>query len=129
VHEFAHSVHACGGPLCGNRRGARGQDPDDRQVAWIENLFSHVKAEWPHLDRIRDPDALRTELAVVRLEHNAVRLHAAIGYVSPEDEHQGRSARIRATRRRGLRHARWARIAHHRIQQAKANRRSPTNVD
>jgi putative transposase len=24
--------------------------------AWIESLFSHVKAEWPHLDRIRDPE-------------------------------------------------------------------------
>ena len=29
--------------------------------AWIESLFSHVKADWPHLDRIRDPDVLRAE--------------------------------------------------------------------
>ena len=34
--------------------------------AWIESLFSHIKADWPHLDRIRDPDVLRAELAVVR---------------------------------------------------------------
>jgi len=37
--------------------------------AWIESLFGHVKAEWPHLDRIRDPDVLRAELAVVRHEY------------------------------------------------------------
>jgi putative transposase len=97
--------------------------------AWIESLFSHVKAEWPHLDRIRDPEVLRTELADVRHEYNTVRLHAGIGYVTPSDEHEGRGPRIRAARKRGLRQARWARIAYHRIQHAKANRRSPSDVD
>jgi putative transposase len=95
--------------------------------AWIESLFSHIKAEWPHLDRIRDPEVLRAELAVVRREYNAVRLHAGIGYVTPADEHDGRGPRIRAARRRGLRHARWARIAYHQSQKAKANRRSPAD--
>ena len=93
--------------------------------AWIESLFSHIKADWPHLDRIRDPDTLRAELAVVRHDYNTVRLHAGIGYVTPHDEHDGRGPRIRAARRRGLRLARWARIAYHRSQQSKANRRSP----
>ena len=98
--------------------------------AWIESLFSHVKADWPHLDRIRDPDVLRAELAVVRHEYNTVRLHAGIGYVTPADEHDGRGDKIRAARKRGLRQARWARIAYHRIQQAKAKRRTPnTDVD
>jgi transposase InsO family protein len=97
--------------------------------AWIESLFSHVKADWPHLDRIRDPDVLRAELAVVRNDYNTVRLHAGIGYVTPADEHDGRGPRIRAARKRGLRHARWARIAYHQLQKAKANRRSPTDVD
>lgn len=97
--------------------------------AWIESLFGHVKADWPHLDRIKHPHVLRAELAVVRHEYNTVRLHAGIGYVTPDDEHEGRGPRIRAARKRGLRHARWARIAYHRIQQAKANRRSPTAVD
>ena len=96
--------------------------------AWIESLFSHVKADWPHLDRIRDPEVLRAELAVVRHQYNTVRLHAGIGYVTPADEHAGRGPRIRASRRRGLRHARWARITYHRLQQAKANRRSPADV-
>jgi putative transposase len=97
--------------------------------AWIESLFSHLKAEWPHLNRIRDPGLLRAELADVRRQYNTVRLHAAIGYVTPADEHEGRGPQIRATRRRGLRHARWDRIAYHRLHQAKANRASPTDVD
>ncbi|MBV8998624.1 MAG: DDE-type integrase/transposase/recombinase [Solirubrobacterales bacterium] len=96
---------------------------------WIESLFSHVKADSPHLEKIRDPEVLRAELAVVRHEYNTVRLHAGIGYVTPADEHEGRGPRIRAARKRGLRQARWARIAYHRIHQAKANRRSPTDVD
>jgi len=95
--------------------------------AWIESLFSHIKADWPHLDRIRDPEILRAELAVVRHEYNTVRLHAGIGYVTPADEHDGRGPRIRAARRRGLRHARWDRIIYHRLQHAKANRRSPAD--
>jgi transposase InsO family protein len=93
--------------------------------AWIESLFSHIKADWPHLERIRDPQVLRAELAVVRHEYNTVRLHAGIGYVTPADEHNGRGPRIRAARRRGLRHARWDRIIYHRSLKAKANRRSP----
>jgi transposase InsO family protein len=95
--------------------------------AWIESLFSHVKADWPHLERIRDPETLRAELAVVRHEYNTVRLHAGIGYVTPADEHDGRGPKIRAARRRGLRRARWARIAYHRSLKAKANRRSPAD--
>jgi putative transposase len=97
--------------------------------AWIESLFSHVKADWPHLDRIHDPEMLRAELADVRRQYNTIRLHAGIGYVTPADEHDGRGPKIRAARKRGLRQARWARIAYHRIQHAKANCRSPTDVD
>ena len=97
--------------------------------SWIESLFSHVKADWPHLDRIKDPEVLRAELAVVRHDYNTIRLHAGIGYVTPSDEHNGRGPRIRAARRRGLRLARWARIAYHRTEKRKANRRSPTDVD
>jgi putative transposase len=29
--------------------------------AWIESLFSHIKADWPHLDAICDPAVLRSE--------------------------------------------------------------------
>jgi transposase InsO family protein len=84
--------------------------------AWIESLFGHLKAEWPHLDEIRDPEVLRAELARVRHEYNTVRLHAGIGYVTPDDEHAGRGDHIRAARRRGLWLARQKRIDYHRAQ-------------
>jgi putative transposase len=84
--------------------------------AWIESLFSHLKAEWPHLDHITDPSELRAELARVRVEYNTIRLHAGIGYVTPDDEHEGRGPAIRQARRAGLHRARRARIAYHRTQ-------------
>jgi transposase InsO family protein len=82
--------------------------------AWIESLFSHVKGEWPHLDLIEDPAVLRAELELVRVEFNTVRLHAAIGYVTPDDEHEGRGPAIRKARRDGLAAARAKRIDYHR---------------
>ena len=84
--------------------------------AWIESLFSHIKADWPHLDQVTDPAVLRAELAVVRVEYNTVRLHAGIGYVTPDDEHEGRGPAIRRARRVGLMRARRQRIAYHRLQ-------------
>jgi putative transposase len=82
--------------------------------AWIESLFGHVKAEWPHLTKIGDPAVLRAELAVVREHYNSVRLHAGIGYVTPNDEHEGRGPAIRKAREAGLEQARLRRIAYHR---------------
>ena len=71
----------------------RPHTPQDQ--AWIETLFGHVKGEWPHLEKIRDPGELDIELGRVRDQYNTVRLHAAIGYVTPDDEHQGRGDAIR----------------------------------
>jgi putative transposase len=82
--------------------------------AWIESLFGHVKAEWPHLNTIRDPAVLRAELALVRERYNGVRLHAGIGYVTPNDEHEGRGPAIRKAREAGLEQARLRRLAWHR---------------
>lgn len=83
--------------------------------AWIETLFGHVKAENPHLEKIRDPGALEAELDhVTRPQYNAVRLHAGIGYVTPDDEHDGRGDAIRQARRDGLDRARIERIAYRR---------------
>jgi putative transposase len=82
--------------------------------AWIESLFGHVKAEWPHLNQIRDPAVLRAELALVRERYNSVRLHAGIGYVTPNDEHEGRGPAIRKAREAGLEQARQRRLAWHR---------------
>jgi putative transposase len=58
----------------------RPSTPTDQ--AWIETLFGHVKGEWPHLEKIRDPGELERELDRVRDQYNTVRLHAAIGYVT-----------------------------------------------
>jgi len=41
-------------------------------------------------------------------------LHAAIGYVTPDDEHHGRGPRIRRTRLAGLKRARTDRIKQNR---------------
>jgi putative transposase len=93
----------------------RPHTPTDQ--AWIETLFGHVKGEWPHLEKISDPGVLEAELERRRLEYNTVRLHAGIGYVTPDDEHQGRGEGIRQARRDGLAAARENRIAYRRTTQ------------
>ncbi len=97
----------------------RPHTPTDQ--AWIETLFGHVKAEWPHLEDIDDPAVLEAELARVRLEYNGTRLHEGIGYVTPNDEHEGRGDAIRQARRQGLERARDERLAYH--------RRTPTTTE
>jgi putative transposase len=86
--------------------------PQDQ--AWIESLFGHVKAEWPHLEQLTDAAALDAELARVRTIYNGTRLHAGIGYVTPDDEHNGRGDTIRQARLEGLRRAREERLTYHR---------------
>jgi hypothetical protein len=73
--------------------------------AHVESFYSHLKGDWPHLVDIRDPAVLDTELARVRTEYNTVRLHAGIGYVTPDDEHHGRGPAIRRARAAGLKRA------------------------
>jgi putative transposase len=82
--------------------------------AWIESLNGHVKIDYPHLLAIRDPATLRAELAVTRAHYNGIRLHQGIGYVTPDDEHQGRGEAIRKHRQAGLEQARQHRLARHR---------------
>jgi transposase InsO family protein len=90
----------------------RPSTPTDQ--AWIETLWGHIKAENPHLLAITEPDVLAAELDRVRRHYNAVRLHEAVGYVTPNDEHEGRGDKIRQARRDGLHAADTARRAHHR---------------
>jgi putative transposase len=82
--------------------------------AHVESFFSHLKGDWTHLTEIRDPAALDTELARIRTEYNTVRLHASIGYVTPDDEHHGRGPSIRRARAAGMRRARAERIKQNR---------------
>jgi putative transposase len=85
--------------------------------AHVESFFSHLKGDWPVLTSITDPAALDTELARIQREYNTVRLHASIGYVTPDDEHHGRGPAIRRARVAGLKRAHAQRI--------KQNRRRP----
>lgn len=80
----------------------------------VESFFGHLKGEFPHLEQIRDPVELEIELKHQRVHYNTVRLHAGIGYVTPDDEHCGRADAIRKARREGLLRARSERVAYHR---------------
>jgi putative transposase len=82
--------------------------------AHIESFFGHLKTEWPHLIGLRDPGVLDQELARIRTEYNTVRLHAGVGYVTPDDEHHGRGPAIRRARIAGMRRAHAQRIKHNR---------------
>jgi transposase InsO family protein len=90
----------------------RPSTPTDQ--AWIESLWGHVKGEHPHLMAITDPAVLAAELERVRKHYNGVRLHEGIGYVTPDDEHEGRGETIRKARRDGLERAAQARKTWHR---------------
>lgn len=101
----------------------RPHTPTDQ--AHIESFFGHIKCEWPHLDRITDPVVLEAELRRVRIEYNTVRLHAGIGYVTPDDEHHGCGSAIRRARLRGRRDARRSRIEHNRRTHQRRNGQPP----
>ncbi|WP_084648382.1 integrase core domain-containing protein [Acidipropionibacterium thoenii] len=103
----------------------RPSTPTDQ--AWVESLNGTVKAEWPHLTKITDPAVLRAELDVARTEYNTTRLHSALGYVTPDDEHHGRGEAIRQARRDGLARAAQARLAYNRNQ--RKNQPNPEDPD
>jgi putative transposase len=105
--------------------GRRGTPTDQ---AWIESFFGHLKMEHPHLLVIEDPEVLRAELAVLRQHYNGVRLHAGIGYVTPDDEHEGRGQAIRKAREAGLEEARVRRLTYHRSRRQSAPPRGPGDV-
>jgi transposase InsO family protein len=94
----------------------RPHTPTDQ--AWIETLNGHIKHEYPHLLQITEPSVLRMELALIRRRYNEVRLHQALGYVTPCDEHEGLGPTIRAARKAGLEKAHRDRIEFRRDQKS-----------
>jgi transposase InsO family protein len=96
--------------------------------SWIESLNGHIKIENPYLLTITDPATLRAELAVVREHYNTVRLHAGVGYVTPDDEHTGRGEAIRKARQAGLEQARLHRLATHRAEREDTTSQGPGDV-
>jgi hypothetical protein len=96
--------------------------------AWIESLNGHLKSEYPHLLAIRDPATLRAELAIARAHYNSVRLHQGVGYVTPNDEQEGRGEAIRKAREAGLEQARLHRLAWHRQHRHDQHTKDPDDV-
>ena len=96
--------------------------------AWIESLNGHLKAEYPYLLAIRDPATLRAELKITRAHYNGLRLHAGVGYVTPNDEHEGRGKAIRKARQAGLEQARLRRLARHRLARQTRPTQGPDDV-
>ena len=90
-----------------------------------ESFFGHIKSGWPHLEAVSDPEILSAELQRARIEHNTVRLHAGIGYVTPADEHHHKGETIRQARQDGLARADQAR----RAAQRTTNRPKPHHAD
>jgi putative transposase len=103
-----HTAAFMAGARIAQRHG-RPRTPNDQ--AWIESFFGHLKGENPHLDAITDAYELEAELDALRQTYNGVRLHAGIGYVTPDDEHHGRGQALRAARRDGLKQAHATRVA------------------
>lgn len=99
--------------------------PNDQ--AWIESFFGHLKGEHPYLDEITDPAIMTRELDIRQKHYNTIRLHEGIGYVTPDDEHEGRGQAIRDAREQGLQSARQNRIAHHRKLRHTTHRETPAD--
>ncbi len=104
----------------------RPSTPTDQ--GWIESLNKTIKYDYPHLMAITDPAVLRSELDAVRTDYNTCRLHSGIGYVTPDDEHQGRGPAIRQARREGLEKARQHRLAYNRKQRKDQPNKEDPNV-
>ena len=121
----SHATREFFAALAVAQRLGRPGAPTDQ--AWIESLFGHVKGEWPHLESITDPARLDAELDRVRRDYNGTRLHAGIGYVTPDDEHAGRGEAIRQARIEGLQRAHRQRIDYHRNNH-KTKPQNPTQV-
>ena len=87
-------------------RFGRPGTPTDQ--AWIETLFGHIKTEWPHLEKITDPNTLRTELDIARHDYNTHRPHRSLNQRPPASTKppnangQQQLRIIRATRCGGL---------------------------
>ena len=56
------------------------------------------------------------------------RLHQGVGYVTPDDEHEGRGEAIRKAREAGLEQARLRRLARHRAEREDTTSKGPADV-
>lgn len=70
----------------------------------------------------------KPEIAGTRVHYKTVRLHQGVGYVTPDDEHEGRVESIRKAREAGLEQARLQRLARHRAEREDATSKGPADV-
>src|SRR5688572_23255328 len=91
------------------RHFGRPGTPNDQ--AWVESFCGQLKGEDPHLDKITDAGDLEAELENRSHFYHKVRLHESIGYVTPDDEHEGRGDVLRQARRDGMTKAAETRIS------------------
>jgi putative transposase len=104
----------------------RPHTPTDQ--AWIQSLNGHLKAEYPHLARHPRPGhpARRARLRPSPLQRGQA--PPGRGYVTPNDEHEGRGPSIRKAREAGLETARLNRLACHRRHRHTRPEQDPDDV-
>ena len=87
----------------------RPHTPDDN--AEMEAFFATLKCERLYRGSYED-DPIQAEADIARFMdyYNRERLHQGIGFVTPQEKHEGRHRQIQEARRRGLQLARLVRL-------------------
>jgi len=87
---------------------ARYKTPTDNP--WIESWFRILKHDWLKYKDYVSFEQLHAILSDFILFYNTQRYHGAIGYVTPEQKHNGEAENILRERRRRRRHAQLRRL-------------------
>jgi transposase InsO family protein len=90
----------------------RCRTPEDN--AWIESWYATLKTELIYHHEHLTMERLRDLILAFIENYNTRRLHAAIGYVTPEDRHAGRDKAILEARRKAREEARLRRMTRNR---------------
>ena len=86
----------------------RPHTPDDN--AEMESFFATLKCERLYRGSYNDPFLAEADIAEFITYYNNGRLHQGIGFVTPQERHEGRDWELREERRRGLQVARLVRL-------------------
>jgi len=90
----------------------RPHTPDDN--AEMEAFFATLKCEKLYEDSHDNPGEAEAEIAWFIDFYNRERLHQGIGFVTPQERHEGRDVQLREERRQGLQVARLVRFMENR---------------
>ena len=86
----------------------RPHTPDDN--AEMESFFATLKCERLYRGSYEDPFLAETDIADFIAYYNNGRLHQGIGFVTPQERHEGKDQELREERLRGLQAARPVRF-------------------